>query len=56
MKRILHRTAQGIKRFNQLVLVLPVWLVLGISGWFRRSRHGQGWRESERNERWGKMY
>lgn len=56
MKQILHRLGSGIKRFNQLVLVFPVWLVLGVAGLFRRTRHGPGWQESERNENYGKMY
>lgn len=45
-----------IKRMNQLVLVFPVWSVLGLSGFFKRKGSETGWSEREKNTEWGKMY
>lgn len=45
-----------IRRMNQLILVFPVWLVLGLSDFFRLESAEEGWTESEKNTEWGKMY
>ncbi|MFB6199728.1 MAG: hypothetical protein ABEJ83_02520 [Candidatus Nanohaloarchaea archaeon] len=52
----LHELGEKIKRMNQIILAFPAWLVLGISGFFRRGSDGEGWRESEKNERYDRMY
>lgn len=56
MKEHLSTIAHAVKRFNQVVLVFPVWLVLGLSGLFKRSRHQSGWQDSEKDDRYEKMY
>lgn len=52
----LYHLGERIKRMNQVILAFPVWLVLGISGLFRRTETVDGWQDSEKNERWERMY
>lgn len=56
LRRKLSRLGAAIRRMNQVVLSFPVWLVLGASALFQREERVDGWRESERNERWRRMY
>lgn len=53
---MIERIAAAIKRMNQLVLVFPVWIVLGVSGLFRSERREDGWTESSGSERYERMY
>jgi hypothetical protein len=45
-----------IRRMNQFILVLPIWLVLGFSYFLRPENAEDGWLESEKNTEWEKMY
>lgn len=44
-----------IKRLNQIILVFPVWIVVGISGVFRSFDSGY-WCKSEKIENYEGMY
>lgn len=52
---IKNTLAKLFRRINQVVLVFPVWLVIGMSGFFRNYGE-QGWRESEDEENYGRMF
>ncbi|MFB6208057.1 MAG: hypothetical protein ABEJ69_01780 [Candidatus Nanohaloarchaea archaeon] len=42
---------------NQVILAFPVWLVLGISGFFRSEEEEKGWKESkDKSDRYDRMY
>lgn len=45
-----------LKRINQLLLVWPVWLVLGFSYLLSSHEKENGWIESTKNTNWEKMY
>lgn len=56
LKSITERVARIFKRFNQLVLVFPIWIILGFSGFFRTKTKKSGWIESSTNKKYEKMY
>ncbi len=56
MKAQLRRLGHGIKRLNQVLLTLPVWLVTGIAGITRSTRQAAGWTASDHDERYDKLY
>lgn len=55
MREKLNALRKSLKRFNQRVLTLPVWLVVGAAGVFRKT-DSEGWKNSEKNENYGKMF
>jgi hypothetical protein len=52
----LEKLKNGVIRFNQSILSFPVWVTVGISGFLRGKDGVSGWRKSEKNNRFGKMY
>lgn len=51
-----RRIKHLFKRINQLILVFPVWLVVGLFGAFQRFER-DGWIETEEDERdYRRMY
>lgn len=54
--RNLEILGESIKKLNQIVLVFPVWMTLGLSGFFRSETSKEGWTESKKNTKWGNMY
>lgn len=45
------------RRINQTILSFPVWVILGVSGELRRKNKSQkGWKNSEKNTQFDKMY
>lgn len=55
MRRFVKRVAKAFKRLNQLVLVFPVWLVVGISGFFRNFDQ-KGWVKSDKETDYRRMF
>lgn len=53
---VLDKLRYKIKRINQIVLVLPLWLVLGISYLIKRNDSEKSWSRSQKNENYGTMY
>jgi hypothetical protein len=55
IRNYLGKLKNLLKRFNQVFLSAPIWLVLGLSGMFR-SFEKEGWKESKKNENYEGMY
>lgn len=55
MRGKLRHLGNKIERMNQVILSFPLWLAVGLSGFFK-SIKSKGWKKSEKNENYGKMY
>lgn len=47
--------AMFFKRINQVILVFPVWIVVGLSGFFKTFDQ-VGWLQSKDEENYGRMF
>ena len=56
MRDKLSKLGKIFKRINQVILVLPLWLVLGASGILQSFSKSEGWEDSQKNDEHERMY
>lgn len=56
MKDKISKLGRFFKRINQLILVLPVWITLGLAGILQNFSGSNAWEESQKNKQYEKMY
>lgn len=56
IKKLLNSVKPYFRRFNQVVICMPIWLVLGISGRFKDCPKRGEWVKTSRNANLEKRY
>lgn len=54
-RELLSKAAAVSKKINQIILGIPLWLIIGLSG-ITTSFNDGGWKKSEKNNNYRKMY